>query len=302
MTDPFPPASLNTAAGDNPAEPADNHQEAPLAERLTAPSHLLTWIAASALMIALVLWLSFTPNGILGKADAVGYAVCHRITARSFLFPDGRQLPMCARCSGTFIGVLVGLLGPGLIFGRRRAGNFPPTSLMLVMFAFSAFWAFDGFNSFTFLIPRDVPHLYQPNNFLRLFTGMFHGITMGSMILPIANAALWADANADRTLSNFWQYLALVGIGGVLILMVLSEWPIFLYPLGLLSAIGAVSILATVNTVIMATLLKMENRAYRLRDALPLIMFGFAVTISLIGIIDVARFAMFGTWDGFTTF
>src|SRR5207244_2968584 len=143
--------------------------------RLFAPSNRLTWLAAAALMIALVLWISFTPNGILGKADAVGYAVCHRITVRSFLFPDGRQLPMCARCTGTFIGVLVGLLGPGLLFRRRHAGMFPSTRIVIVMLLFSAYWALDGANSFGFLLPFNVPHLYEPTNFLRLTTGMFHG-------------------------------------------------------------------------------------------------------------------------------
>src|SRR5438128_205180 len=93
-----------------PPTPAPNKPDRGMsfADRLFAPSSRLTWIAALALMIALLLWISFTPAGILGKADAIGYAVCHRIEARSFLFPDGRQLPMCARCTGTFIGVLVG--------------------------------------------------------------------------------------------------------------------------------------------------------------------------------------------------
>ena len=33
-------------------------------------------------------WLANTPAGLLGKADAIGYAVCHRIDVRSFLLGD----------------------------------------------------------------------------------------------------------------------------------------------------------------------------------------------------------------------
>lgn len=287
--------SAQPPAGDAPTAPSLS-----LSQRLFAPSNRLTWVALLTLMIALVLWLSFTPSGLLGKADAVGYAVCHRITVRSFLFPDGRQLPMCARCSGTFLGVLVGLLGPGLVLRRRRAGLFPSTPIMIVMLAASAFWAFDGANSFGHLLPEGlVPRLYEPTNFLRLLTGTFHGITMGSLLLPIANATLWADVKAERTVSSVWHFLALAGIGVVMMAMVLSGMGIFLYPLGILSAIGTISVLSTVNTVIMATILGQENRARTLRDALPVILFGVALTISLIGVIDAFRFAAFGTWDGF---
>jgi uncharacterized membrane protein len=296
MSDALPPVAPSPKA---PAGPSS--QEPSLSQRITTSTSRLTWIAAATLLIALVMWVSFTPDGILGKADAVGYAVCHRITVRSFAYTDeGRQLPMCARCTGTFIGVLIGLLGPGLLFRRRHAGMWPSMPIMVVMIALSAFWAFDGANSFTFLIPSDkIPHLYQPGNFLRLLTGTAHGITMGSMILPIANASLWADVTTKRTLNSFWEYLALLGIGAVMMAMILSEQPIFMYPLGLISAVGAMSILSVVNTVLMATILRQENQARSLREALPLIMFGFAMTTSLIGMIDAMRFAMFGTWDGF---
>jgi uncharacterized membrane protein len=285
-----------------PPLPVDSNLDAStgtFVQRLMVPSNRLTWVAAMALMIALVLWLSFTPSGILGKADAVGYAVCHRITVRSFLFPNGKQLPMCARCTGTFLGVLIGLLGPGLILRRRHAGEFPPMPIVIAMLLFSIFWAFDGTNSFTLLLPGNIPHLYEPTNFLRLFTGMFHGITLGSLILPVVNATLWVDVTNERTVKSFWEYLLLIGIGGVLILMVLSGLGVFLYPLAVLSSIGALSVLAAISTIIMATFLDQENRAHTLHQALPLMMFGMAMAISLVGVIDALRFAMFGTWEGF---
>ncbi len=56
----------------------------------------------------LVAWLLNTPNGLLGKADALGYAVCHRIDARSFHIHD-RQTPLCSRCTGMYLGAMLGL-------------------------------------------------------------------------------------------------------------------------------------------------------------------------------------------------
>jgi hypothetical protein len=119
------------------------------------------------------------------------------------------------------------------------------------------------------------------------------------MLLPIANSALWADARSERTISSVWQYLLFAGIGVAIMAGVLSGVPILLYPLGVLSSVGAISVLSTVNTVIMASVLGQENRFLTLRDALPVILFGIAMTISLIGVIDAFRFAAFGTWEGF---
>lgn len=260
----------------------------------------LLWIGVVGLLIVLAVWVALTPGGLLGKADAVGYAVCHRIAVRSFAFPDGRALPLCARCSGTFLGVLIGLFGPGLVLGRRRMAAFPPLPILAVMLGMSALWAFDGANSFAHLITiPGVPLLYEPSNFLRLLTGTFHGITMGGLILPIVNSALWADASPAPTLERWWHLPALYAIGALTMALVLSGQGVFLYPLALLSAAGVVVNLAAIVLVFVVTVLHRENRARTLGDALPVLAISLALTFLAIGGIDAARYAAFGTWDGF---
>lgn len=261
----------------------------------------LFWVALVALLTAAGVWLALTPAGLLGKADAVGYAVCHRITVRSFLYPDGRQLPLCARCSGTFLGVLIGLFGPGLIAGRRRAAGFAPTALLAVMLGASALWAFDGANSFAHLIDAPwVPRLYEPSNFLRLVTGTFHGITMGAFILPILNDTLWADARNEPVIRGWGGLALLYAAGAALIVLVLWGPPVLRYPLGVLSAVGVLVILGAIFTVLIATLLRRDRSAYTLVQALPVLMLGLAAALVMVGGIDAGRYAMFGTWDGFT--
>ncbi|MGE0866231.1 MAG: DUF2085 domain-containing protein [Vicinamibacterales bacterium] len=52
--------------------------------------------------------------GFIGFAAAFAYSagavVCHQLPERSFALA-GRQLPVCARCSGLYLGVALGLLG-----------------------------------------------------------------------------------------------------------------------------------------------------------------------------------------------
>lgn len=266
---------------------------------ITRPRTLL-WLSAITLALVMGLWLAFTPGGILGKADAVGFAVCHQIEARSFLFPDGRALPLCARCSGTFLGVLVGLFGPALLRGRRHAGGFPATGILVVLLVASALWAFDGANSYLHLIPREgLPRLYSPTNFLRLTTGMFHGITMGSLILPVVNATLWADASGEPTLRRWWELAALYGAGVLLILMVLSGAAVWVYPLSILSAMGVMVIMTAIMMVMVTTLLGLEGAARTVHDIIPLAMLGLAAALVFLGGIDAVRLVVFGSWDGF---
>lgn len=54
-------------------------------------------------------------------AYSVGGVVCHQLPERSF-FVAGRQLPVCARCTGLYLGVAAGLIGWFLI-RRVRAGH-----------------------------------------------------------------------------------------------------------------------------------------------------------------------------------
>jgi hypothetical protein len=286
-------------------ESTETQPRAGVFQRMWSADNRLTWIAAALLLVVATAWVYFTPAGILGKADAIGYAVCHRITIRSFLFPDGRQLPLCSRCSGTFLGVLEGLFAPGLILRRRRAGNFPSLPLILALLALSAIWAFDGANSYGFLLSyqgiKNIPHLYTPSNPLRLMTGMGQGITMGSLLLPVANAMLWDDARPARTLDNVWHLLALLGVGAVLCGMLLSGLDIFIYVLAILSALGVVTIMSLIFTVVITSLLRRENKSHTLADALPLLMLGLTGSLALIGLIDLLRFMATGTWDGFIT-
>ncbi len=287
---------------DSKSSPPETHEIKRLSwiRHPLAPGNRLLTISLLVLIAVSVAWLIVTPGGLIGKADAVGYAVCHRITVRSFAFPNGRQLPMCARCSGTFLGALIGLFGPPLFFGKRRAAGFPKPVILAILIGASAVWAFDGANSFAHLLPYErIPRLYEPTNFLRLMTGMGHGITMGSLVLPVVNSTVWADAANDPTLDRWWHLPVLYAIGLTVNGLLLTHRGVFLYPLAVLSAIGTLTILAAIMTIMAAIFLKRENLAYTLRDALPLFLLGMAGAILMVGAIDLSRLAMFGTWDGF---
>jgi uncharacterized membrane protein len=264
----------------------------PVAAR-RAPSTRQALIVAGLALLVLTAWLLNTPEGLLGKADAIGYAVCHRIDLRSFHL-GSRQLPLCARCTGTYLGAVLGIAALAG-WGRSRSGGFPSRALLVVLLGFIAGMGFDGINSYLTLFPG-LPHLYQPQNWLRLTTGTFNGLALGMLIYPAFNQTLWKDWDGRRGLRELgWLALAALGVNT----LVLGENPLVLYPLALLSAGGVLLMLTLVNTTILLMLGRWENRAGRWREALLPLVAGLTLTLIEIGAVDALRFAVFRTWGGF---
>ncbi|HEY76032.1 MAG TPA: DUF2085 domain-containing protein [Thermoflexia bacterium] len=242
-------------------------------------------------------FLLSTPDGLLTKADMVGYAVCHRIPSHSF-FIAGRQLPLCARCSGTFLGALIGLVGQAAVLKRRRASGFPPAPILAVLLGFVALWGFDGFNSYMSM-SLGRPLLYTPQQWLRLATGTLAGITISSVLWPTINFSLCADPSSEPAVRSWRDLGLLLLMGGGTALLVWSRWPPLLYPLVLLSAAGVLTMLTGVNTVLVAMALGWENRYRRCREAVVPILLGLILSILIIGGIDLLRYSLTGTLEGF---
>jgi uncharacterized membrane protein len=240
-------------------------------------------------------WLALTPSGLLGKADAVAYAVCHRIDARSFHLGE-RALPLCARCTGMHLGALV----TGLFFilrGRRRAGLYPSRAIAVTLGLFALTWAVDGLNSYLTLFPG-IPHLYEPNNLLRLSTGMLLGIGLATITYATFNQSVWTSWDPRPALDTFGDLAVLLLIEIFVAALVLSENPLLLYPLAILGSLGVVALLSAVYAVMILLVLKRENQAKGWRELAFPLLGGLIITILQIGLIDLGRYLLTGSWSG----
>jgi len=240
-------------------------------------------------------WLLNTPAGLLGKADAVGYAVCHRIPARSFLIGD-RPLSLCARCTGMYLGAVLGLLYQGVLSGRRA--GMPPRRLWVVLVLLVGAFGFDGLNSYLHLFPF-APTLYEPQNWLRLVTGTGMGIAIAIMLYPAFNQTVWRDWSNLPAIGTGRLLAGLMGLGLLLDLVVLTQNPLVLYPLSLVSAAGVLALLTMVYSMVWIMLLRLENRFYRLPQLLLPLVGGFGAALFQIVVLDLVRYFLTGSWDGF---
>ena len=245
--------------------------------------------------LTLIAWLLNTPPGLLGKADAIGYAVCHRIDLRSFYLGD-RQLPLCTRCSGMYLGAMLGLVYQ-LIIGRRRAGM--PSWKIIVPVSILAFaFIFDGVNSFLSLFPG-APILYQPHNTLRLLTGTGMGLAIAILLFPAFNTSVWREYDSRPAMRSLPSFFILVLLALGLNFLVLLNIPIILYPLALISAGGVLVLLTLVYAMLLLVVFKAENRYNQLSQLTFAVLGGLTVALIQIGILDILRYLFTGTWDGF---
>jgi uncharacterized membrane protein len=274
---------------------------------LSQPTHprfnnILRWIVPLAAVLALAAWLYIAPDGILGKADAVGYAVCHRIGERSFhIF--GRQLPLCARCTGEFNAAAIALIFQ-LIVSRRRT-QLPRRGIIAVMVIFFLAFAIDGSNSYLYLLKQSspgildaIPNLYIPNNTLRLFTGSGMGIALAAVLYPVVQQTIWKQSLDEPALG--WKHFGiLTAIILVVDLLVLTESPIILYPVAILSVLGVLALLTMVFSILWMIIMRLENSFETAGQLWVSASAGLTLALLLILSIDLLRYQLTGTWSGF---
>ena len=263
---------------------------------------IIRWLVPLAALAAFAGWLYIAPPGILGKADAVGYAVCHRIDERSFHIGT-RQLPVCARCSGTFTAAALGLAYLALT-ARKRSGM--PAGKFMVFFAlFFLAFAVDGGNSYLYLLKQtsgilpQVPNLYIPNNTLRLFTGTGMGLTMAAFLFPAFNQTAWRDPNPAPVIGTWKGFLGLLALLLVVDLLILTESPLVLYPIAFVSPLGVLLLLTIVFGMLWVMLMRQDNTFSTLRELWLPLLAGFTLCLLMILAIDLFRLQLTGTWGAF---
>jgi uncharacterized membrane protein len=240
-------------------------------------------------------WLLNTPPGLFGKLDAIGYAVCHRIDIRSFHI-DHYQLPLCSRCSGMFLGAVVGLVFQS-IFARRRAGM-PPWYLWIGFGILAAAFAIDGVNSYLTLF-QGAPSLYEPHNHLRLITGTGMGFAIAAALYPAFNQTVWKNYDNRPAFAGWAPFIALLGLGILLDLLVITENPLILYPLALVSSAGVLILLVLIYSMVWIMLFKLDNSFQNVSQLTFPLMGGFFLAMLQIALFNLVRFYLTGTWGGF---
>ena len=269
--------------------------------RIGAASKYLVVVAA---VLVLTGWLVNTPPGLLGKLDAIAYAVCHRIAARSFQIGNV-PLPLCARCTGMYLGAVTGLVFQSIRGGKRSKA--PGWGIIAVLVVFVVAFGIDGLNSYLYLLKQirpgilpQIPNIYIPNNTLRLLTGSGMGLGIAAMLFPAFNQSIWTNYDDTRASLTGWKgFGILLGIQIILDLLVLTQSPIILYPVAFISVLGVLILLTMVYTIVWVMITGQENKYTKMQQLWLPLLAGFTITMIQTFGIDMLRFWLTGTWGGF---
>jgi len=261
-------AAARSRVGTHPATALDSHQreynwvQDAIISRRSAPVQFslhptdfnraeppYRYYFAPLTIFLLIMGFIAAPFPLEQKAHALMHGICAQRPSHSFLVGDS-TLPFDARMTGIYLGFVVafGLL---IATGRyRHAGFLSPGSLLIVLLLVGTM-AIDGFNSlFTDL---RMPTLYQPDNRLRLFTGMGAGVGLAVMLVMLLGMSLWRRPDLKRRAADrWWQPLGLYAAGVPLALALLTGNSMLFVPATLLlvlSATIAFSALALVSVV-----------------------------------------------------
>jgi len=263
---------------------------------------LIKWLVPMAAILALAAWIYIAPPGLLGKLDAIGYAVCHRLDSHS-LHVGTLQLPLCARCTGEFNAAAIALVFQGFV--SRKKNKLPDRGILALLIIFFLSFAVDGSNSYLALMKGTyagafdkIPNLYMTNNTTRLFTGSGMGIAMASILYPMYNQSIWRTSD-ERSALTWPQFGLLVGIVLLIDFGALTGSSFILYPVAIVSTLGVLALLTMVFSIVWTMLMRQENVFDNVRQLWLPALAGLTMAFILILSIDLFRFNLTHTWSGF---
>jgi hypothetical protein len=79
----------------------------------------------------------------------------------------------------------------------------------------------------------------------------------------------------------------------------LTEHPIILYPIAILSVLGVLSLLVMVFSMAWILMMRQDNEFTSIKQLWMPILAGTTLAFLMIGAIDLLRFRLTGTWGGF---
>ena len=285
------PPCASTAPASRGSDPGENARTTLLAgghSQARPVSLLRSGLLPAALTLGglfLFPWLAHTGPGFWGAG------VCHRIVERSFSI-SGQTLPLCARCTGIYLA----FFSTAVMGGRRRPAAFPPPGILLFLLLFLVLTGLDGLNSYLAFFPT-LPHLYEPNNVLRLLAGALEGIALAGFLLPALHLTLWETPRGESPIPNLRALgQTLLVVGG---LALPALWPggPFLYLVASLSLAGLFLAMGLVNTLPIAVLLRRAGRVTRWGEAATLFAWGTFLAMLELAALSWLRYHLTGDFS-----
>jgi hypothetical protein len=132
-----------------------------------------------------------------------------------------------------------------------------------------------------------------------LFTGTGMGLVIASALYPAFNQTAWRDSLALPVYQSIFSFAGMILLAIFVDILVLLEQPALLYLFALLSAGSVLLVLTMLYSMVFIMVTRQENKFIHLKDLALSLWVGFGIGMLQIGLLDLLRFWITGTWDGF---
>jgi uncharacterized membrane protein len=240
------------------------------------------------LVLGLVALFFAAPWGWEHKAHMVLHGLCAQTPSHTLRF-GSHGLPFDSRMTGIYGGFAV-TLGFLVARGRHRCARVPSIPTIVALGLLVVAMAVDGFNSL--LVDLLEPHFYQPDNRLRLATGMATGITIACVMCFLFAVSLWRRPSISAPAVDLRDFPAMLAIQAPFYLLATSGISALALPIALLLMFAA---LAAVSGIVLTSIVLFSGRDGSFADFGELdrlASLSVLVALSVIGLLAGGRFTL----------
>lgn len=210
-------------------------------------------------------WINFIVNNL-------GASVCHQIPERS-LKMGGLILPICARCSGIYIGFFICAIFMFLIF-RKRESDLPSLYILIILIIFVLSTVVDGLLSYLSVI--------ETNNIARFITGFLSGSSTMAIIYPIFNYQYYRNSYNIKIFASPLKFVFFIVIDALVIFITLLQVGFLRYFYYYLAAVSVIFTFYFVNLLMILLIPVFSRKAPRLFSRYLVLPTIFALIMSLV--------------------
>jgi len=242
---------------------------------------LILIILASAILVN---WVLIEESSWYEKSFMIGSSVCHQIPSHSY-HRDNLQFPMCARCSGLYLGSLIGILYFSL---QGRKASTPGKEWLVLLAVCFILWGMDGINSLAsdFI---DHPFLYTTTNATRLITGFGMGLVMSTALMTLFNITAWKGAIHQPLLDKLWQAISYTGLSLITAFLLIRGNSLLFTVLAYASLFSVLLIITLLYTIFWVIIFRQEGQFENLGTMTPFLLAGFSTALIQIFLLNILR-------------
>ena len=223
---------------------------------------------------------------------ALGYGVCNQLPDHSFI-SGGFQQPVCARCSGIYLGTIFSLLTLLLLYRyrRARAGSYDERLRSQIHWSYWLFlglalvaMGYDGITSYA--------HLRPTTDLIRLITGLAVGGALAVLLFALLSETLLAPRVSKKILARPRDWALFLG---VLVLAGVIDYPLGQMLGPVMPLVVAVCLVATFTTVVLVVIGLFKRFAHqvdRIGDAVLPVLIAVAVALVLLMLFALGKTAL----------